>query len=177
LGNINFMKISYNKQKPFDLIIPLIKTDGRIFKISYDKKENLGAVTSKFYKFNLVKSNWLPETTTTEKEAMTALEVFDLFSSENFKNKLSSMDKAQSLYAYYFEASGAILKKGDPVEMEIWKTRLENIPKLLEAIPGKTLQEGEEDPKVKLMQNFRDILDALENKNSEYFGIAQTTTI
>lgn len=177
LGNINFMKISYNKQKPFDLIIPLIKSDGRIFKISYDKKENFGAVSSKFYKFNLVKSNWLPEMATTEKEALSALEVFDLFSSENFKNKLSTLDKAQSLYAYYFETSGAILKKGDPIEMGLWKTNLENIPKLLEAIPGKVLPEGEEDPKAKLLQNFRDILDALENNNFEYFGISQTTTV
>lgn len=177
LGNINFMKISYNKQKPFDLIIPLIKGDGRIFKVSYDKKENLGAVSSKFYKFNLVKSNWLPESTAAEKETMSALEVFDLFSSENFKSKLTSLDKAQALYAYYYEASGAVLKKGDPLEMEIWKSKLENIPKLLEAIPGKTLQEGEEDPKVKLLQNFRDILDALQNNNFEYFGITQTTTV
>lgn len=177
LGNINFMKISYNKQKPFDLIIPLIKGDGRIFKVSYDKKENLGAVSSKFYKFNLVKSNWLPESTTAEKETMSALEVFDLFSSENFKSKLTSLDKAQALYAYYYEASGGVLKKADPLEMEIWKSKLENIPKLLEALPGKTLQEGEEDPKVKLLQNFRDILDALQNNNFEYFGITQTTTV
>lgn len=177
LGNINFMKITYNKQKPFDLIIPLIKSDGRIFKVSYDKKENLGAVSSKFYKFNMVKSNWLPEASNTEKETMSALEVFDLFSSENFKNKLSSPDKAQALYGYYYEASGAILKKGDPVELEIWKSKLENVPKLLETIPAKPLQEGEEDPKAKLIQNFRDILDALENNNMEYFGIATTTTV
>ncbi len=177
LGNIIFMKISYNKQKPFDLIIPLIKSDGRIFKVSFDKKENLGAVSSKFYKFNMVKSNWLPEAAGTENETLTALEVFDLFSSENFKSKLSSPDKAQALYGYYYEASGSILKKADPVELEIWKSKLENVPKLLEAIPAKTLQEGEEDPKAKLMQNFRDILDALENNNTEYFGIAPTTTV
>ncbi len=177
LGNIIFMKITYKKQKPFDLIIPLIKNDGRIFKISYDKKENLGAVSSKFYKFNLVKSNWIPDLVSAEKESMSALEVFDLFSTENFKNKLSSLDKAQALYAYYFEASGAILKKADPIELELWKSKLENIPKLLEAIPSKTLQEGEEDPRLKLMQNFRDILDALQNNNIEYFGMTQTTTV
>jgi hypothetical protein len=177
IGNINFMKISYNKQKPFDLIIPLIKSDGRIFKISFDKREDLGAVSSKFYKFNLVKSNWIPDLISAEKESMSALEVFDLFFSEQFKNKLSSLDKAQALYAYYFEASGAILKKADPIELALWKSKLENVPKLLEAIPSKTLQEGEENPRLKLLQNFRDILDALQNNNIEYFGMTQTTTV
>lgn len=177
LGNINFMKITYNKQKPFDLIIPLVKGDGKIFKISYDKKENLSAVSSKFYKFNLVKSNWLSDTLPVDRETMTALEVFDTFMTEGFKTKLASLDKAQSLYAYYYEASGAVLKKGDPVEIELWKSKLENVPALLDAIPAKTLQEGEEDPKQKLLQNFRDMIDAMENNNTEYFGISQSTTV
>jgi hypothetical protein len=177
LGNIHFMKISFTKQKPFDLIIPLIKGDGRIFKVTFDKKDNLAEVASKFYYFNLAKTNWLPEMILADSESMTLLDLFDLFSSEDFKTKLKSSTAAQALYAFCFEASGAILKKGDVKEIELWKSKLENIPKLIETIPTQDLQEGETDPKLKLLQNFRDIIDALENKNSEYFGISSTTTI
>jgi hypothetical protein len=177
IGNLTFMKISFNKQKPFDLIVPLIRGEGRIFKVSYDKKENLSAIASKFYKFNLEKTNWMAATEARTGEVMTALEVFDLFSSDNFKTKVLQPEKAQALYAYYFETSSAVVKGGDSVELELWKSKLKNLVKLIDAIPTKPLQEGEEDPKAKLLQNFRDLSDALENNNMEYLGISQNATV
>lgn len=177
VGNLTFMKISFNKQKPFDLIIPLLRGEGRIFKISYDKKENAGAIASKFYKFNLEKSDWMPKAEPRIAETMSALEVFDLFSSENFKTKILQPEKAQALYGYYFETSSFIVKGGDSVELELWKTKIKNLVKLIDAIPSKPVQEGEVDPKEKLLQNFRDLSDALENNNLEYLGISQSTTV
>jgi hypothetical protein len=177
IGNLTFMKISFNKQKPFDLIIPLVRGEGRIFKVSYDKKENLGAISSKFYKFNLEKSDWMSVPEPRVGEVMSALEVFDLFSSDNFKLKVLQPEKAQALYAYYFETSTAVVKGGDSVELELWKTKLKNLVKLIDAIPSKPVQEGEDDPKAKLLQNFRDLSDALENNNLEYLGISQNATV
>ncbi len=177
IGNLTFMKITYNKQKPFDLIIPLMRGEGKIYKVSYDKKENLGAIASKFYKFNMEKSNWMPNIEARSSEVMTALEVFDLFSSGNFKTRVLQPDKAQALYAYYFENSTAVVNGGDSVELELWKAKIKNLVKLIDAIPTKVLQEGEEDPKAKLLQNFRDLSDALENNNLEYLGISQSTTV
>ena len=177
IGNTLFLRVSYNQQKPFDLIVPLTKGDTQILKVTWDKNENLGATSSKFYKFNLDKSDWLMESRPFEGETMNALEVFDLFSTNDFKNKLSSGDRAQRLYGYYFETSQAILKRGDPTEIEIWKSKAKALPRLIDAMPSTSLQEGEEDPKLKLLQNFRDLNDALENNNYDYFGVSQSTTI
>lgn len=177
LGNIIFMKIGFNKQKPFDLIIPLIRGEGRIYKVSYDKKENYGAIASKFYKFDLEKSNWMPAVTPRNGEVMTALEAFDFLNSDNFKTKIFQPEKAQAFYAYYFEASTAIVNGKDAVEIEIWKSKVKSLVKLIEAVPSKPVGEGEEDPKTKVLQNFRDLSDALENNNLEYLGISQSTTV
>jgi hypothetical protein len=173
------MKIGFKKQKPFDLIIPLIKGEGRIMKISYGKRENSELVASKFYKFNLHRTDWLPEFEFAQNEVMSPLDVFDLFSREDFKAKLLSEQKAQALYAYYFETSAAVLNKADPVELDIWKTKSKLILKLIEALPGESnsTETEEEGPKVKLLENFNDLLDALENNNTEYFGIQNTATI
>lgn len=175
LGNVLFMKIGFNMQKPFDLIMPLTRGEGRIFKVTYDKKENYGNVANKFYKFNLDKTNWLAAPSRRSSDVLNALEVYDLFSTGSFKSKFLSSDKAQAMYGYFFETSASILSKGDSVLLELWKSKVKNIPKLLEAIPSPSIEDGGEDPKNKLLQNFRDLIDALENNNAEYFGVGPKT--
>lgn len=178
IGNIIFMKISFYKQKPFDLIIPLMKGDGRIFKVAYDKRENLNDVSSKFYKFNLEDSNWLPDHSSvgTNPVVMSTFQVIDLFAA-NLKEKPITLEKAQSLYAYYFETSAAVLSRKDPGELELWKATIKTTMKLLETLPAKAANEGQEDPKLKLEQNFRDMSDALENSNFEFFGISDSVNV
>lgn len=168
IGNTIFMRISYIKQRPFDLIIPLMKGDGRIFKISFEKKDNLDAVASKFYKYNLEKSDWNPELKKTESETMSPLQVLDLFS--NSKVKVIQPERAQALYGYYFESSSSILSSGDQVFLELWKNNVKSLIQLLEALPS-------DETNQKLQQNFKDLLDALETKNMEYFGVSQTGSV
>src|SRR5690606_1963448 len=146
-------------------------------KVTWDKNENLTEVSSKFYKFDLNQTEWLTSSIRIEKEMMTALEVMDLFSSENFKEQLSNPLTAQRLYAYYFEATADLLKKGDSMELDLWKARIKSVPKLIETIPTPSPEDALEHPKMKLLQNFMDLTDALENNNLEYFGISTTTTI
>lgn len=177
IGNMTFMKISYHKQKPFDLIIPLMRDEGIIYKVSFDKKEGQGAVASKFYKFDLDRSNWMPEFDRRGTEVMSALEVIDLFSGDNLKGKLFIPERAQALYAYYFETSQAIVGSGDVVEKDLWKSKIGLLIKLIESVPSEGAKEGEVDPKEKLLQNFRDLNDALENNNLEYLGVSQSVTI
>ncbi len=177
IGNTIFMRISFFKQRPFDLLIPLIKGRGTIYKVTFDRKENFKTVQNKFYKYNLNETDWLPEGQELSPGSLTAPEVFDLFSNENVKGIFQSNDLAQSLYAYYFETSASIMKNSDPVEMDLWKDRVLNMLKLLEELPSAPVAEGTEDIKSKLLQNFRDMQDALESNNAEYFGISTTTTV
>lgn len=177
IGSSIFLRISYLKQKPFDLLIPLVRGQGRIFKVTFDKKEGFKSAQSRFYKYNLNESEWMPEAKDLTPGSLSGLEVYDLFSEENYKGLFSSSDLAQSLYAYYFETSTDVMKKADPVEIEVWKDKVSTMLKLLEELPSPELAEGQEDMKSKLMQNFRDMQDALGNNNAEYFGISTTTAI
>jgi hypothetical protein len=176
LGNTVFMRISFMKQKPFDLIVPLLRGEGRVYKVTFDKREDLGTLSSQFYKFNFGESNWQSLVKPAEGEVMTPLEAFDFFSSGRFREQILTGERAQALYAYYFETSGALLSRNDRTELELWKERIKNMPKLIEAIPSEVNSEGF-DPKLKLQENFRDLIDALENNNIEYFGLSQTTTL
>lgn len=176
IGNSTFMRFSYIKQKPFDLIIPLIKGNGRVLRVSFDKREGVGNLSAKFYKYNLLKANWLADETKFVTEVPTTLQVLDKVSDPEFKKKLN-LDLAQSLYAYYFETSMAVLKRNVPTELSLWIGIVKNFMQLLEQLPSPVVGEGAENPKQKLEQNFRDVLDALENKNFEFFGISQSTSV
>jgi hypothetical protein len=190
LGNAYFLRISYNRQKPFDLIIPLIQGQGRIFKIEFDKKENLGALRNKFYKFSMVNSNWFPvREAKVESETFRPLQVLDFFSAFKMRTDKISSDNAQALYGYYFEKSTEIFKKDDPAEYQVWKKTIEaiftimskvheSVPKLeaVEASETPAVEVGE-DPRTKLFQNFSDLKEAVETKNKTYFGIQESTTI
>jgi hypothetical protein len=176
IGNALFMKISYNKQKPFDLIIPLVMGEGRIFKVNFDKKDNIKAVSTKFYKYNLDDSNWIDTTKNVQSDSMTTLKVFDLLSAPKLKTVLQSPDSAQSLYAYIFELSAELVKRGDSIELELWKSDLSNLSKLLEVLPKGNVSEGQESSVDKLRQNVNDVMDAIENSNLEYFGASDTVS-
>lgn len=177
IGNVIFMKISYQKQRPFDLLIPLIKGPGRIYKVTFDKKENSGASSNKLYKFDLHDTDWISDVKRERGEVLTALEVYDLFSGDTYMTLLESPDKVQALYAYYYETSASVIKRGDSAEIEIWKSNVQNVLKLFELLPVKEGSEDEENVKAKLLQNMRDTIHALENNNTEYFGVAPVTAV
>lgn len=230
LGNAYFLRVSYLRQKPFDLVIPLIKNEGRIFKVEFDKRENLQALSSRFYKYSLDGSNWFPEHPTSSGEALSAFQALDFFSVAKDKVNNIKPERAQALYGFYFEKSAEVLKRDDPVEYEIWKksvagarnvvmkmraevkspvapapveTPAESVPTETageepaavptettestetteppapETIPAETTPAPvvEEDITQKLDNNFRDLLDAIENKNKDYFGIQESVSL
>lgn len=179
LGNVVFMKVNYPGQKPFDLIVPLVMAQGHLFRVEYDKKENLSAISSKFYKYVLEKANWLSIAQPETRETLDALQVLDLLANLEESDKKISSEKAQALYGHYFERSAEILKRGEGAEYELWKRSLQTIVKLIENLQATSPKapEGEEDPIAKLHQNFNDLMDAITNKNLDYFGASETTTI
>jgi hypothetical protein len=174
IGNVTFMKVSYQKQKPFDLLIPLIKGEGRVLKVTYDKRDKLSEVANKFYKFNLAETDWLPGHRRSEGEVLTALGVLDVFANEGQKTFSFTASRAQAIYAYVFETSTTVLRASDEAELMLWKEEIKGMLKLIETLPSAKLPEGEADPREKLIQNLRDLVDALEQKNAEYFGVVNT---
>jgi hypothetical protein len=102
--------------------------------------------------------------------------VYDLLSAAKLKTVLQSPESAQALYAYIFELSSDLLKRGDSIEIQLWKSDLINLVKLLEVIPKGDVLEGQESSVDKLLQNVKDVMDAIENSNLEYFGSSETVS-
>ena len=205
LGNSYFLRISYNMQKPFDLLIPLIKGEGRIYKVEFDKKDNLGILRNKFYKFTLDDSNWIDgKPTGITQDTLNPMQVMDFFAGLNNKSDKISLDRAQALYGYYFEKSADVLRKDDSIENQIWNKSVDNVFTIMErmketapapvaAAPVETQDtpsesnpeipveqpapEVEADPRLKLYQNFQDLKNAVDNKNKNFFGISESTSI
>ena len=218
LGNAYFLRVSYNMQKPFDLIIPLIKGEGRIYRVEFDKKENLGVLRNKFYKYTMDDSNWLDgKASAPTQDTLNPMQVMDFFANLNMKAEKMPVDKAQALYGYYFEKSADVIRKDDATESELWKKSVDTVftimEKMKDAIPEPApvvaapevaptttepvldtapVAEGAEvaptpgpvptpdiqdDPRMKLFQNFQDLKNAVDNKNKEFFGISESTSI
>jgi hypothetical protein len=183
LGNVTFMKISYQMQKPFDFIIPILKGEGRIYKVEYDKKETVATLANKFYKYTLFESTWFSGKTGHTGETMSAMQVIDLFSTLDFKKKEIAPDKAQSLYGYYYEKSAQVLTEMNSLEYANWKESVSDAFKIMNALSSgpkdetQTLPEGSEDPRQKLLQNFKDLKDAVEGMDKTYFGLEQNPSV
>ena len=194
IGNAYFFRVSYNRQKPFDIIIPLVKGEGRVFKIEYDKKENLGLSSSHFYKYTLDQTDWFPlQQPPVVGETLKPFQVLDFFSKLKIKDDVIDQDKAQALYGYYYEKSAEVMKTGDPIESELWKKSIESIFSIMEKMKESLSKNGqktdtsvapeagdsqpEADPRMKLFQNFQDLKDAFENNNRDFFNVEESASV
>lgn len=179
LGKILCLRVTYDKQKPFDLVMPLMRGEGRIYKISYDKKEALQQVRNDFYKFSLDDLVWGVPEQAEKVEAFNALQVIDLFTTDIQKGTIST-EKGQSLYGFFYEKSADVLKNGKPLEYDHWKAAVQNVINVIPHLKTETPVDGTapaEDVKAKLKSNFSDLFNALENKNKPFFGIEESPTV
>ncbi|MFL5786243.1 MAG: FHA domain-containing protein [Bacteriovoracaceae bacterium] len=184
VGKILCLRASYDGQKPFDLLMPLIRNEGKIYKVTFDSKKDLTVMRNQFYKFTLDEMTWGIPAERENVEAYKALEVVDLFTMD-FEKAVITAAKAQALYGYYFEKSAEVLRNGDLVEYEIWKRSVQSmmniLPHLREAaVPVEApVEEGvpAESVKAKLRSNFTDLFNAIESKNKAFFGIEEVPTV
>lgn len=175
IGQSVFMKVHYDKQKPFDLLVPLFPEDGRIYKVQFDQKEKVGNLASKFYKFVLAESLWLPQNKKPLGEIMDPFQVIDTFTI-NFSRESFTADKAQALYGYYYEKSAEVLRGQNATELALWMNSIDSVLRIVELMKGNTPTEVE-NPMEKIIQNFRDLKNALENKNLQFFGVTDSTSV
>jgi hypothetical protein len=173
MGNLIFMRVEYRSGKPYDLLIPLRRDEGKIFKVAFDDNSRVQDLASTLYKFDLDRSDWITEDNLVVGDTLNALQVHDLFSSPDIRAQLEDPAKAQGFYGFYFEASALVASKNDPKEFELWKERLHEVMKLLETFPS-----GEEESVMrKLKQNFQDLVDAVDMKNFQYLGVSNVKTV
>lgn len=96
IGNATFMRFSFLERKPFDLLIPLMKGQGRIYKVEFDKLDNLPAVSSKFYKFALDSSNWMEPKKQNIFDKLNSFQVVDHFGNMDDEDRTIRPDIAQA---------------------------------------------------------------------------------
>jgi hypothetical protein len=177
IGNATFMRFSFLERKPFDLLIPLMKGQGRIYKVEFDKLDNLPAVSSKFYKFALDSSNWMEPKKQNIFDKLNSFQVVDHFGNMDDEDRTIRPDIAQALYGHYYETSAEVLKSNDQTQYEIWRSSVSSLFTLIGELSRSHVDIEAENINQKLFQNFQDLVNALENKNLEYFGIESSTTI
>lgn len=178
IGDVVFLRLHYLQEGPHDLLIPIRRGEGRLYQVSFmnDPNQNQVMTRNKIYKYALYDAKWSYSKKSHKGEALTPLEVIDAFSLDYPQGKLG-LDKAQSLYGYYYEQSARILENGSSREYQVWNSSLADVLQILQAIGSKPVEEGAEDPKQKLLQNFRDLKDAFEARNKQFFGVSPTVVM
>jgi len=175
IGNAHFLKVSYQNQKPYDLLIPLMKGDGIIYKVEFDKKEKLNEVSSHFYKFTLEKANWFSPKNLEMTELPNIFQVIDALGGIDQQVRTWPLDKALKVYGYFYQKSGRVLLSQDPIEQEFWKKTLNSMTKLIDSL--KPLNQNNQDARdsiLKLKQVFGELDEAFQSKNLEFFGVTST---
>jgi len=175
IGNLHFLKVSYLDKKPYDLLIPLIKGDGIIYKVEFDKKEKLNEVSSHFYKFTLESANWFSPKNLEMTELPNVFQVLDVLGGLDQKSRTWPLERALKVYGHFYQKSGRVLLSQDPIEHEFWKKTLISMTKLIDSLKPLNQNDQEaQDSILKLKQVFGELDEAFQNKNLEFFGVSST---
>ena len=173
IGNTIFFRANYLGNAPFDLIIPLTKGPGRIYKVSFGKRQGLKDSSNKYYKYIMEKSNWLSPIYPLPSDKMTAMEAAEFFGTLDVKQKKVDRNRALALYGYYYELSTDVLKRADMNEYGILKKSIEDVAEIFtKLLSGVRPPETAESDK-QILKNFNDLKSAIDSRNFVFFGLEQ----
>lgn len=161
IGNIVALKISQSTPSAHDFIIPILP-EGRIMKVSF-KGNNTSGLASRLYRYALYKSNWTQEIQST---------AFDHILNALRSGQEVSLDDAQALYGYYYELSQKILSRSDEEEYLLLKQSVTSVQLLIDSVVKE-----DSNALLKLQSNFKDLVDAVDIRNLEYFNLTNTTVL
>lgn len=161
IGNIFALKVSQDSPGTSDYIIPIIP-EGKIFKISF-QGEKIPGVASRFYRYALYQSDW------TSQLDMTA---FDRILKALKEGQEIGAEDAQALYGLYYELSQKVISEANEEEYQLLKKVVKSVHLLLEG-----LNKDNSEALQKLESNFKDLMDAIEMQNREYFNLSETTIL
>lgn len=161
VGNIYALKISHERPRPHDYLIP-ITPQGRMLKVSF-KGEKPQALASRLYRYAFYGSQW------NENLNKTAFDRILVALKEQGEVQL---EDAQAIYGFYYELAQTVFSDLDNEEYELLKKSVKSVQLLVEAM----ITEDSE-ALSKLESNFRDLVDAVEIQNLEYFNLSETTLL
>ncbi len=161
MGNITALRIGQKSPKPHDFIIPIMP-EGKILKVSFSG-EKVAGQSLRLYKYSLDKAQWGKDV---ENQS------WDKLISSLKEGQSVAIEDAQSLYEDFYKLSAKVLSDNDPDEYAILTKAVKSVGLLLESFAG-----NKDEAISKLEANFKDLIDAVEIKNLEYFNISQTKVL
>ena len=161
MGNITALRVGQKSPKPHDFIIPIMP-EGKILRVSFSGDKVAGQ-SLRLYKYSLDKAQWGKDVES---------QSWDKLINSLKEGQPIAIEDAQNLYEEYYKLSGKILSDNDPDEYVILNKSVKSIGLLLESFAG-----NKDEAISKLEANFRDLIDAVEIKNLEYFNISQTKVL
>ncbi len=172
-GNQTCLRFTYlSGIHPYDLLVPLKKGQGKIYRLSFDKASQLKDLKDSFYKVHLSMLDWKLEGNTEETAAvgMNTFEAYDFINSLNDK-KVFSDDTLRNLYVYYYQLSKKILTSTTPhpaFDAEFGQT-LNRVYETLKSYIGNPKYEQSQNTLMTLEKSFLDMMTAYNEKNLQFF--------
>lgn len=160
-GNVTALRIGQKVPRPHDFIIPIV-SEGKILKINFSG-DKVAGVSSRLYKYALDKSIWGKDIQSSH---------WDKIITSLKDGTEVNMEDAQSLYEEYYKLSARVLSENNNDEYLILNRMIKSVGIFLESFSN---NKGE--AVSKLEANFKDLIDAVEIKNLEYFNIPQTKVL
>ena len=161
MGDIIALKMSFKGARAQDYILPIL-SEGKILKVTF-KGENPEGLASRLYRYAFYHSEW------TEQLNMTA---FDRILNALKEQKEVELEDAQAIYGFYYELAQKVLSDISEEEYELLKSAVKSVQLLIEGVRSE-----ESEALMKLDSNFKDLVDAVEIQNLEYFNLSETTLL
>lgn len=173
MGNQTAVRFSYlNNKSPYDLILPLKKGQGIIYKIAYDKRNQLKDLKDSLYQLYLSHMDWKQSKQDDAFiiEGMDTLKVYDFIQSLNDRKNLTDND-FKNLYGYYHQLSKNLLASTTPhPELDTeFSAALTRVYDTLKSYIGNPKYEEQQNSLITLEKSFQDLINAFNEKNTSYF--------
>ena len=173
LGDSYFAFFEMNAPRGFEFkFIPLVAEDGAIYSITTDER----GFTTKAIQKILSKSIW-SEVKNADEDRVNYLRFIDKISSEQTTTKIDSMNDSslnmlQNMLQKFYQKMFTDIQQSlenDPEGIKIWEQSLIRTLKVLDA--AKLKEEDSLSPWSKFYQNISDVLQALREKDLEFFNL------
>lgn len=173
-GNQISLRFSYmSGKRPYDLIIPLRKGQGIIYRIAYDKANQLNDLKDSLYKVHLSQIDWKQSKSDemfSADGAMDTLKIYDFMNSISERKNLND-DGFRNLYGYYHQLGRLILMNPTPrPELEVnYSQAIGRVYEALKSYIGNPKYDDYQNSLMTLEKSFQDLMSAFKDKNMTYF--------
>lgn len=172
-GNQLSLRFSYVTGKTaYDLLVPLRRGPGVVYKISFDKPSELKDLKNSFYKIQVGDIDWRMKNTDEEYGAAetNAFKTFDFISSFGHAKSFEDNDFA-NMYGHYYQVAKELLSNPE-LKPELHAEYSQVLVRVYDALKfyiGNPAYEKNQNSLITLDKSFQDLMNAFNEKNMSFF--------